>query len=112
MCGLVERFPFDEFTKLDIRVGKIVEAKRLPDSKKLLLLRIDLGGVVRQSVSGIAEFYSPEDLYGKKVAVVTNLPPRKIFGIESEVMILAASDGSKLAYLCPEREVPEGTKVS
>jgi methionine--tRNA ligase beta chain len=105
-------FPFEDFTRLDIRVGKVVEAKRMEGSRKLLILKIDVGGVIKQSVSGIAEFYQPDTLVGKSVVVVTNLPPKKLFGMDSEVMILAAYDGTNLSYLSPEREVPPGTKVS
>ncbi|MDG6928776.1 MAG: methionine--tRNA ligase subunit beta [Nitrososphaerota archaeon] len=105
-------FPLEEFQKLDIRIGRIVDAKRLEGSKKLLELSIDMGDGVRRAVSGIAEFYDQEGLKGRQIAVVTNLPPRKIFGLESEVMILAAYGGDRLAYLAPEKEVPEGSRVS
>lgn len=105
-------FPFEEFSKLDIRIGRIQEAKKVEGSKKLLLLKIDLGSEVKNAVSGIAEFYNPEDLQGKLVAVVTNLPPRKIFGLESQVMILAATSDNTVSYLRPDREVPPGSKVT
>lgn len=105
-------FPFEEFSKLDIRIGRIQEAKKVEGSKKLLLLKIDLGSEVKNAVSGIAEFYKPEDLQGKLVAVVTNLPPRKIFGLESQVMILAATSDNTVSYLRPDRDVPPGSKVT
>ncbi|MEM0074879.1 MAG: hypothetical protein QXR69_02015 [Conexivisphaerales archaeon] len=105
-------FPFEEFQKLDIRIGRIVDAKQVTGSKKLLELRINLGEKISTAISGIAEFYNPEELKGKEIAVITNLPPRKIFGLQSEVMILAAYDNKNLAYLRPEKDVPEGTKVS
>ncbi len=110
--GLPTTFPFEEFTKLDIRVGRVVEAKNVEGSKKLLVLKVDLGGQVKQSVSGIAEFYPPETLVGKNLVVVTNLPPKRLFGLDSEVMILAAFDGSNLSYLMPEKDVPAGTRVN
>jgi methionine--tRNA ligase beta chain len=103
---------FDEFKKLDIRVGKVVSAERVKGSKKLVELKIDIGEEVKRAVAGIAEFYSPEEMKGKLVIVVTNLQPRKIFGLESEVMILAAFTGRELAILEPDKEVPPGTEVS
>ncbi|MEM3638253.1 MAG: methionine--tRNA ligase subunit beta [Conexivisphaerales archaeon] len=109
---MADIFPFEQFTKLDIRVGRIRDAKQVEGSKKLLILKIDLGTEVRQAVSGIAEYYKPEELKGKLVAVVTNLPPRKIFGVESQVMILAATTNNSVAYLKPDKEVPEGSKVT
>lgn len=109
---MTEIFPFDQFTKLDIRIGRIVEAKQVEGAKKLLLLKIDLGSEVKQAVSGIAEYYKPEELKDKLIAVVTNLPPRKIFGVESQVMILAATTEEQVAYLKPEKEVPPGSKVT
>src|SRR5579875_435072 len=97
---MTETFPFEQFTKLDIRVGRIQDARQV------------LGSEVKQAVSGIAEFYKPEELKGKLVAVVTNLPPRKIFGLESQVMILAATADNVVSYLKPDKEVPEGSRVT
>ena len=79
----------DEFMKMDLRVGKVIECERVPESKKLLRLVVDLGMERRQIVTGLAEHYSPDELKGKRVIVITNLEPRKIFGIESQGMILA-----------------------
>lgn len=79
----------DEFSRVDLRVGKVVEAERIPGTR-LLKLMVDLGSEKRQIVSGIAEYYKPEDLLGKKVVVVVNLKPKKIRGYLSEGMILAA----------------------
>ena len=86
--------------------------KKVKGSRKLLDLKIDIGGEVKRAVAGIAEFYNPEDLNGKLVIVVTNLQPKKIFGIESEVMILAAFTGENLAILQPDKEIPPGTQVT
>lgn len=108
----MEKVGFDEFKKLDIRVGKVISAERVKGSKKLVELKIDIGGEVKRAVAGIAEFYGPEEMKGKLVIVVTNLQPRKIFGLESEVMILAAFSGRELAILKPDKEVPPGTEVS
>ncbi|MFP3044496.1 MAG: methionine--tRNA ligase subunit beta [Thermocladium sp.] len=79
----------EEFMKMDLRVGKVIESERIPESKRLLKLIIDLGTEKRQIVTGLAEHYQPEEMRGKYVIVITNLEPRKIFGIESQGMILA-----------------------
>ena len=99
----------EEFGNLDIRVGKVVSAEPIKGSKKLYKLVVDLGGEKRQVVSGIAQFYSPDELAGKDVAVIVNLAPAKIFGVESRGMILAAGDEASL--LVPLRPVRPGTKV-
>jgi methionine--tRNA ligase beta chain len=104
---------FEEFSKIDMRIGRIIEAEPVPNSKKLLKLKIDLGGgVVKQSVAGLADQYKPEELKSKLVAVVTNLAPRKIFGLESEVMLLAAVDGDKVSILQPDKQPKEGSKIT
>lgn len=79
----------EEFMKMDLRVGKVIESERVPESKRLLKLVIDLGTEKRQIVTGLAEHYQPEEMKGKYVIVITNLEPRRIFGIESQGMILA-----------------------
>ena len=108
----MEKVSFEEFKRLDIRVGKVVSAERVKGSKKLIELKIDIGGEVKRAVAGIAEFYSPEEVENKLVIVVTNLQPKKIFGLESEVMILAAFDGRRLAILQPDKDIPVGTQVT
>jgi methionyl-tRNA synthetase len=99
----------EEFSRLDIRTGKIVAAEPVRKSQKLLKLQVDIGNEVRQVIAGIAPFYKPEDLVGKDVVVVVNLQPARIFGLESQGMILAAGDAASL--LVPSRDVPPGTKV-
>src|SRR5690606_33103904 len=81
-----ETITFDDFTKLDMRVGTIVEAEKMPKTKKLLVLKVDTGIDVRTIVSGIAESYSPEEVIGKKVTVLVNLAPRALRGVESQGM--------------------------
>lgn len=105
---------FEDFTKLDIRVGTIVEAEKMPKAKKLLVLKVDTGINVRTIVSGIAEHFSPEDVVGKKVTVLVNLAPRKLRGVESEGMILMTeTPEGKLVFLNPdESEVNPGAVVS
>lgn len=105
---------FDDFTKLDIRIGTILEAVKIPKTKKLLKLKVDVGIDVRTIVSGIAESFNPEEIIGQKVTVLVNLAPRKLKGIESEGMILMTetSDG-KLAFIEPENDsVKNGEQIS
>ena len=87
--GEKQYITIDEFSRIDLRVGKVVEAEHIPGTR-LLRLIVDLGGERRQIISGIAEYYRPEDLVGKKVVVVANLKPKRIRGYLSEGMILAA----------------------
>ena len=102
---------FDDFKKLDIRVGKIVAAEKVMGTDKLLKLEIDLGVEKRQLVAGIAESYLPEQLIGREVPVLVNLEPRSIRGIESQGMVLAASVDGKPVLLHPDSEVPPGSII-
>jgi len=116
-CEPKPAITYDDFTKLDIRVAKVVEVSEHPNADKLLCIKIDLGGETRQIVAGVKEYYAPEALVGKQIAVVTNLQPRKVRGIESNGMLLAAvdSEGGKMrdvVVLSPDREVPNGSPVS
>lgn len=103
---------FDDFLKMDLRVGTILECTKVPKADKLLQFRIDDGLGGRTIVSGIAQHYKPEELVGKQVCFIANLPPRKIKGVESQGMILSAldADGS-LSVLLPEKEVSPGSKI-
>ncbi len=104
---------YDDFSKLDIRVGKILECQKVPKADKLLQFKIDDGLGGRTILSGIAEHYNPEDLVGKQVCFIANLEPRKIRGIESQGMILSAqnADGG-LSIVIPSKEVVPGSEVS
>ncbi len=104
---------FDDFQKMDIRVGKIVEAQKVPKTDKLLHLKIDTGIDTRTVVSGIAAFYEPEKIVGQKVIILVNLAPRKIKGIESHGMILMAENSKgELSFVCPtKQETEEGSAV-
>ena len=107
-----ENIEFDDFTKLDIRVGKVLECTKVPKADKLLQFRIDDGLGGRTIVSGIAQHYVPEDLVGKQVCFVANLAPRKLRGIESQGMILSAEDADgKLVVITPAGEVAPGSEV-
>jgi len=102
---------FDDFSKLDIRVARIIKAEKHPNADKLLKLQVDLGLEIRQVVAGIAEHYVPEDLVGKTVSIVANLKPVKIRGELSQGMILAADDGKNISPLIPLKDVKTGSKV-
>ena len=108
-----ETIEFEDFTKLDIRVGTILEAEKVAKTKKLLKLKVDVGIDTRTIVSGIAESFSPEEIIGLQVSVLVNLAPRKIRGVESQGMILMTDtpDG-KLAFVAPEKIVKNGQAVS
>ncbi|MBN8696704.1 MAG: methionine--tRNA ligase [Bacteroidetes bacterium] len=95
---------FDDFSKMDIRVGTILEAERVPKTEKLLKLKIDTGIDQRTVVSGIAEYYKPEDIIGQQVSILVNLAPRKIKGIESQGMILMAENNAgELSFVAPTK---------
>ncbi|MCK5856202.1 MAG: methionine--tRNA ligase [Bacteroidales bacterium] len=107
-----ESISFDDFTKLDIRVGTILEAEKVAKTKKLLKLTVDTGIDTRTVVSGIAEFFKPEEIIGKQVSILLNLAPRKLRGIESQGMILMAEDADgKLVFVSPTDVVKQGSEV-
>jgi methionyl-tRNA synthetase len=108
-----ENISFEDFTKMDIRIGTIIEAEKVAKTKKLLKLKIDTGIDQRTVVSGIAEFFNPEEIVGQQVSILVNLAPREIKGITSQGMILMAenADGS-LAFVQPSKEVKNGGTVS
>lgn len=106
-----EYITIDDFFKSDLRVAEIIKAEAMPNADRLLKLQLDLGTEQRQVVSGIAKYYRPEELIGKKVIVVANLKPVKLRGEMSNGMILAASDGDKLQMATVGQEIPNGTRV-
>ena len=104
---------FDDFAKIDLRVGTIIQAEKVPKADKLLKLEVNLGFETRIIVSGIANHFTPEEIMGKQVTVVTNLAPRKMKGIESNGMILMAEDeAGKLHFINPETVIDNGSTVS
>lgn len=104
--------PFDDFVKLDIRVGKVEEAAQIPGSRNLLRLIVDFGSEKRQTVAGLLQYYSSEELVGKKFAFVLNLQRRKLMGVESQCMVLAADDAKgNVVLLCPEKDIVVGSKI-
>ncbi len=103
---------FDDFEKLQFRVGKIIACEEVPKSKKLLCSQVKIGSEVKQIVSGIKQHYSAEEMVGKKVLVLTNLKPAKLAGVLSEGMLLCAEDAEgSLALMTPEKEMPAGAEV-
>jgi methionyl-tRNA synthetase len=111
--ALKETVAFDDFAKMDIRIGEIVAAEKMEKSKKLLKLQVNDGFVTRTILSGIAEHFAPEDLLGKQVTFLANLAPRKMMGIESEGMILMAEDADgSLALVQPNKQIWNGGTVN
>ena len=108
----VEQIGIEDFTKVELKVGTIISAEKHPKADRLLVEQIDLGEETRQIVSGIAASFSPEDVVGKKVIVVTNLKPVKLRGVESQGMILCASNADDLDIVTIVKDQPNGTKVS
>jgi methionine--tRNA ligase beta chain len=107
----IQVITFDDFKKLDIRIGTIISAARIPGTDKLLTLEIDVGTEKRQVVAGIAAMYLPDDLIGKEIPVLLNLEPRNIRGIESHGMILAVDADGQPILLHPDRIVPSGSTI-
>jgi len=103
---------FDEFKKLDLRIGKVISVENHPQADKLYIIKIDVGTEVKQSVAGLKPYFTPEQLINKTVAVVANLQPAMLRGMESQVMMLAASAGSEVVLLTPEKPIPAGSKIS
>ena len=107
-----EEVSFKDFKKLNIRIGTISEIAKVPGSDKLYKMQVDLGDETRQIVTGLVDYYTPEELQGKVIAVVTNLKPAKIFGQWSYGMLLAAEKDDKLALLTVDRDISNGAKIT
>ena len=103
--------PYEDFAKLELKIGKVIQVEDIPGSNKLLKLTVDFGDENRIIVAGIKQQYKPEDLLNKKFVFVTNLQRKKIMGIESQGMILAAEDDGIIALLQPIKDVKEGSKI-
>ena len=105
---------FDEFTKVKLRVGRVVEASDHPNADKLTVLKVDLGDEQRQLCAGLRGYYTTEQLLGRNLVIVTNLAPRKMRGIESEGMLLAAvsADYSQVVVISPESDIAPGSEVT
>jgi len=102
----------EDFAKIEIRVAQVIEASDHANADKLVVLKVDLGGETRQLVAGLRGHYTNEELVGKKIAVVTNLAPAVLRGVESNGMLLAAVDGDKVVILTPQRDIALGSAVT
>ena len=103
---------FEEFQKLDLRIGKIREANQIPHSRNLIRIKVDFGTEKRQAVAGLLQWYKPQDLVDKKCVFILNLKKRKVMGVESQCMILAAEDDNgNVTVLLPEKDIVEGSKI-
>ena len=112
MNYLAEEISFIEFQRLDLRIGKIVEATQVPNSKKLIKIIVDFGSEKRQAVAGLLKWYKPEELVDKKCVFLLNLQRRVLASVESQCMILAAEDNEgNVTVLQPEKDIAEGSKV-
>ena len=108
----MDEISYNDFGKLDIRIGTVLAAERVPETDKLIKCTIDFGELgERTIVSGIAEWKTPEELVGRQFPYIVNLAPRVLKGIESQGMLVAASDESGVALLSPERNIAPGTKL-
>ena len=107
----MEQITFDEFKRMDLRVGQVLKAEKVGGTQKLVKLEVDIGMEKRQMVAGVAEVYPPETLVGKRIIVVANLKPAIIRGIESQGMLLAADLEDKPIIPFFKEDVPSGTKV-
>ena len=102
---------FDDFKKVELKIARITEAEEVAGAEKLLKLQIDLGGEKRQIVAGIKKLYQARSLIGREIVVVVNLEPRMVMGIESNGMLLAASDDTGPVLLGPDKDVPPGSGI-
>ena len=102
---------FEDFAKLEIRIAKVIGIEAVENSNKLYKLTVDIGNEQRTLVAGIREFYTPEELHGKLIAMICNLDPKTIKGITSQGMLLAADDNGKVALLTVNGEISPGAKI-
>ena len=103
---------FEDFKKLDLRIGKITEANHIPNSRNLIRMMVDFGTEQRQAVAGLLQWYEPERLVGKKCVFILTLQRRKMMGLESQCMIFAAEDErGNVVVLQPEKDIAEGSRI-
>ncbi|MDD5098157.1 MAG: methionine--tRNA ligase subunit beta [Candidatus Pacebacteria bacterium] len=103
---------FEDFEKVDLRIGKILTAEKVEESEKLVKMEVDFGEEKRQVIAGIGKAYYSEELIGKRAVFVVNLEPRIMMGLESQAMILAVKDIDNMSILIPEKEILPGSKIS
>jgi len=102
---------YDDFKKVELKVAEIKAVEPHPNADKLMILRVDIGGEERQLVAGLKQWYTPEQLVGKKIVVVANLQPATLRGVQSNGMLLAAQSGNDVVILTTEKDIPAGSKV-
>jgi methionine--tRNA ligase beta chain len=107
----IKMVTFEDFAKLQIRIGTVVSCSKVEGADKLLRLQVDLGDETRQTIAGMAEFFAVDQLVGKQIPILTNLEPRKFKGLESQGMIIAADVGGRPILLHPEGNIPAGSIV-
>jgi len=108
----VDYISIDEFRRLDIRVGEVLSATRVPNTDKLIELEVDIGGEVRRLITGLYPLYRPVDLVGRRIIVLANLQPRRVRGVESQGMLLAAEWDGEIGLLTVDREAPSGARIT
>lgn len=109
---MTDEITYDDFAKLDIRIGTVIAAEMVPETDKLIKCTVDFGEAgTRTIVSGIAQWKQPDEIVGRQLPYIFNLAPRMLRGVESQGMLLAGSDDAGVALLIPERQVPPGTKL-
>ena len=102
---------FDDFKKIDLRVGEVISVESVPNADKLYILQVDVGGKQIQLVAGLRPYYKEDEIRGKKIVVVTNLDPAKIRGMDSEGMLLAASEKENVSLLTVDKDIPVGSRI-
>ena len=107
----MNRISFNEFKKIEIKIGKILSVEKIPEANKLYKIMVEVGNEKKQCVAGLAGHYKIDELESKLVAIVTNLEIKKMFGLESQVMLLAAVNDSQVSLLHPGKELPTGTII-
>lgn len=108
----MDHISIDEFKKLDIRVGEVLSATRVPGTEKLIELEVDIGGEVRHLITGIYPLYRAVDLVGRCIIVLANLQPRKVKGVESQGMLLAAEWDGEIGLLTVDKDAPSGARIT
>jgi methionine--tRNA ligase beta chain len=109
---MVPEVTFDEFRRIDLRVAKVIDASRVPNSARLIKLKLDIGGMEKQCIAGIGARYDPDQLKDKLIVVVMNMKPRSLMGLVSEVMLLAAAEGPEISAVTLDRPLNSGAKVT
>ncbi len=108
----MDHITIDEFRKLDIRVGEVLAATRVPGTDKLMEVQVDIGSEVRRLITGLFPLYQPQDLVGRRIIVLANLQPRRVRGVESNGMLLAAEWEGEIGLLTVDKAAPKGARIT